>query len=435
VGGISIVRVSGEKALFFAKTLTKRDEFKPRFAHLCSIYDSSDTLIDEAIVIYFKAPYSFTGEDVVEFQTHGNALIAQIIIDEILSLGGRLADPGEFTKRAFLNSKIDLSQAEAISSLIDAKSKDAIKLLSKQLKGELKSFVDEIRDKLVEILAYIEVNIDYAEEDLPSDLEEDIKEKLNSINSLLASTLTASRLREGMIEGYKISIIGKPNVGKSTILNKLLSYERAIISDIAGTTRDTIEESLRVGTHLVKVVDTAGIRSADDEIEKIGIKRSKQSADESEIIIAVFDLSRELDSEDREILSILDHYKDEKEIIVLLNKSDIAVQSFDKTPFKEYRVIEFSKESSIDELVDTIKMILDKSSMDDDMILTSKRQVKCVEDSYNHINEALQNLDMDELELFAYNINDAIQSISAITTTFERDEILDKMFGSFCLGK
>ena len=280
-------------------------------------------MIDEAIVIYYKAPYSFTGEDVVEFQTHGNSLISELIIDEIVKLGGRLANPGEFTKRAFLNSKIDLSQAEAISSLIDAKSKDAIKLLSKQLIGELKTFVDDIRDKLVEILAFIEVNIDYAEEDLPEDLEDDIVRKLKKINSLLNSTLISSRLREGMVEGFKISIIGKPNVGKSTILNKLLSYDRAIISDIAGTTRDTIEESLRVGSHLVKVVDTAGIRSAKDEIEKIGIQRSKKSADESEIILAVFDLSREFSSEDEEILSLIKSYKEKKDIVVILNKTDI----------------------------------------------------------------------------------------------------------------
>jgi len=421
--------------LEFAKSITKKSDFKPRFAYLCNLYDSEETLIDESIVIYFKSPYSFTGEDVVEFQTHGSSLISELIIDEILKLGGRLANPGEFTKRAFLNSKIDLSQAEAISSIIEAKSKDAVKLLSRQLKGELKNFVDDIRDKLVEILAFIEVNIDYAEEDLPEDLEDDIKQKLLKISELLSSTLTSSKLREGMIEGFKISIIGKPNVGKSTILNKLLSYERAIISDIAGTTRDTIEESLRVGSHLVKIVDTAGIRNANDEIEKIGIQRSRQSADESEIIIAVFDQSRELDGEDRSILDILKLYKDEKEIIVILNKSDIAKESFDKDIFSDYTTIEFSKSSLVDELVKKIEDILDTTDIDHQMILTSKRQVKCVEDSYSYINEAMENLDMDELELFAYNINDAITSISSITTSFERDEILDKMFSSFCLGK
>ncbi len=361
-------------------------------------------------------------------------MISELIIDEIVELGGRLANPGEFTKRAFLNSKIDLSQAEAISSLIDAKSKDAIKLLSKQLKGELKTFVDDIRDKLVEILAFIEVSIDYAEEDLPEDLEDDIVKKLNEINSLLNSTLISSRLREGMVEGFEISIIGKPNVGKSTILNKLLSYDRAIVSDIAGTTRDTIEESLKVGSHLVKIIDTAGIRSANDEIERIGIQRSKKSADESDIILAVFDLSRELSSEDEEILSLIKNYKEKKDIVVILNKTDIE-SNFDRDRFKEFRVLEFSKSSSIDSLVKEIEKILDSKSTQDDMILTSKRQVKCIEDAKNYIEDALENLSLDELELFAYNINDAIASISSITTTFEKDEILDKMFSNFCLGK
>ncbi len=391
-------------------------------------------MIDEAIVLYFKNPNSFTGEDVVEFQTHGSSLISEMILEEVIKLGGRLANPGEFTKRAFLNEKIDLSQAEAISKLIEAKSKDAVKLLSKQLKGELGFFVEDIRDKLVEILAFIEVNIDYAEEDLPLDLAEQIKQKLHDIHQLLKTTLTSSKLREGMIEGFKISIIGKPNVGKSSILNKLLSYDRAIISDIAGTTRDTIEESLRVGTHLVKVVDTAGIRSASDEIEKIGIQRSKKSAEESEIILAVFDISDKFGDEDREILSLINKYNDSKQIIVILNKKDKKIK-YDKSLFDGFESIEFSKDDSIDMIVQKIKTILDATDISGEMLLTSKRQVGHVEDTCNHIEEAVQNLDMDELELFAYNINDAISSISSITKSFERDEILDKMFGSFCLGK
>ena len=419
----------------FAKKLTKKDELKPRFAHLCSLFDSDDNLIDEAIVIYFKNPHSYTGEDVVEFQTHGSSLIAELIIDEVIKLGARLASAGEFTKRAYLNSKIDISQAEAISKLIVAKSKDAVKLLSKQLKGELGEFVTDIRDKLLEVLAFIEVNIDYAEEDLPPDLEEQIVKRLEDINTFLKSTLTSSELREGMIEGFKISIIGKPNVGKSTILNKLLSFDRAIVSDIAGTTRDTIEESLRVGTHLVKVVDTAGIRESSEAIEKIGIDRSKQSAKESEIILAVFDTSRALDAEDKKIIELLKEFEDEKEIVLILNKTDIYHDSFDKSIFASYKVLEFSKEKNIDEIVDAIKVILDKDSYEDEITLTSKRQVEAVKKAYHDIDTALENIQINELELFAYNINDAIEAISSITKSYDRDEILDKMFSSFCLGK
>jgi tRNA modification GTPase len=191
---------------------------------------------------------------------------------------------------------------------------------------------------------------------------------------------------------------------------------------------------LRVDTHLVKVVDTAGIRDASDEIEKIGIDRSRASADESEIILAVFDISSEFDSEDKEILSIIKSYHDSKEIVVILNKADKKIE-LDTKIFEEFDTIEFSKEHSIEVIIEKLQSILDKTSIDDDMMLTSKRQVGHVEDAYNYIEEAVENLDMAELELFAYNINDAITSISSITKSFERDEILDKMFGSFCLGK
>ena len=433
-GGISIVRLSGQNSLKLAKKITKKENLKPRFAHLCNLYDSSDEVIDEAIVIYFKNPNSFTGEDVVEFQTHGGDMVSSLIIEECIKSGARLANPGEFSKRAFINDKIDLTKAEAISALIDAKSKDAVKLLSKQLKGELKEFVEQIRDELVEILAFIEVNIDYAEEDLPKDLEEQILEKLHNISQKLSQTLLSSSLREGMIEGYKISIIGKPNVGKSTILNRLLSFDRAIISDIAGTTRDTIEESLRVGTHLVKIVDTAGIREGREEIEKIGIERSIKSSHESDIILAVFDLSRPLDSEDEKIISLLKELKD-KEIIVVYNKSDKDSKEFDKSRLEHYKSLLFSKEKSIEDIVESIKNILDKNNFDDGLVLISKRQVDAVKVANEAIKESISNLEIEELELFAYNINDAISSISSITKSFDRDEILDKMFGSFCLGK
>jgi len=434
-GGICIVRVSGKDSLSIAKKLTSKENFKPRQANLCFLKDSCDELIDEAIVIYFKSPNSYTGEDIVEFQTHGSDVIASLIVEECLNLGTRLANPGEFTKRAFLNSKIDLSKAEAIGAIINAKSANGVKLLSKQLKGELKEFVDDIRDKLVEILAYIEVNIDYAEEDLPQDLEKQILTKLHDMSDMLEQTLIASSLREGMIEGFKISIIGKPNVGKSSILNRLLSYERAIVSEIAGTTRDTLEESLMIGTHLVKVVDTAGIRETQEKIEKIGIERSLKSADESDIILAVFDLSQELNSEDKNIISLLEKYHDQKEIVVILNKSDKDSNKIDKNIFNRYETIIFNKDKDIKEIIEKIKSILDNSSAEDELILSSKRQIDAVQKANEAIKLSIENLEIDELELFAYNINDAIQAISSITQSFERDEILDKMFGNFCLGK
>ena len=298
IGSISIVRISGVNALEIAKKISKKTTFQPRLATLSYLYDKNDEIIDEALILYFKAPFSFTGEDVVEFQCHGGLAIANMIVNEVLKRGARIANPGEFSKRAFFNNKIDLSKAEAISKIIEARSEDAVKLLARQLKGELTTFVNEIREDLLFMLAYTEVSIDYAEDDLPTDIFEQIKNKMEKIKLKLSNTLEASRRREGMIEGFKVAIIGKPNVGKSSLLNKLLNYDRAIISDIAGTTRDTIEESVKIGTHIIKIVDTAGIRDANDVIEKIGIEKSIETLNEADIAIVLFDNSKVCDEED-----------------------------------------------------------------------------------------------------------------------------------------
>ena len=415
--------------------MAKKDDFKPRFATLCNLYNTSGEFIDEAIVIYFKAPKSFTCEDVIEFQCHGGLVVASLILEETLKLGARLANPGEFTKRAFLNGRIDLTKAEAIAKLIESKSLDAAKILSKQLKGELKEYMDSLRDSLIEILAYVEVSIDYAEEDLPLDLMDNISRKLDSISKELEKTLLISLKREGLIEGFKISIIGKPNVGKSSLLNSILSYNRAIISDVAGTTRDTIEEEIRVGTHLVKIVDTAGIRGeSEDFIEKMGMQRSVKAIEESDIVLAVFDNSREFDNDDKKILDLIDEYKDKKKIFVIINKMDLP-NRLDLSKFKDFDLIKISCKQDTSLVMDSIQKYLDSQSVQNDLILISKRQIEAVREALNAIKEAKEHLSEGELELFSYLLNDAISYISSITRPFERDEILDKMFSNFCLGK
>lgn len=431
VGSISIVRVSGKDALNIALKLSKKKELNPRVATLGTIYNSNDEIIDEALLIYFKNPYSFTGEDVVEFQCHGGIAISNIIMQEVLKCGARLANPGEFSKRAFLNGKIDLTKAEAIAKIIEARSEDTVKLLAKQLKGELTNFVNDIREDLLFMLAYTEVNIDYAEEDLPSDIFEQIQNKLNKIEEKLSNTLDASKRREGLIEGFKVAIVGKPNVGKSSLLNKLLNFDRAIISDIAGTTRDTIEESVKIGTHIIKIVDTAGIREADDVIEKIGIEKSIEAVNEADIVIALFDNSKSLDDEDRKILNILED-NSHKEIITVLNKCDLE-NKFEKDKLENF--VSLSTKETITPLIQKIEVILDSNTHSDDMTLVSKRQVDEVENTYSHIKQAFMSLETGELEFFAHHINEALASISNITRPYEHDQMLDVMFGSFCLGK
>ena len=431
IGSISIVRLSGEDALNIALKLTHKKSLTPRFATLCSLYNQHNEILDEALILYFKNPFSFTGEDIVEFQCHGGLAISSMIVDVAIKAGARLATPGEFSKRAFLNGKIDLTKAEAIAKIIEARSEDAVKLLAKQLKGELTFFVDDIRKDLLFMLAYTEVNIDYAEEDLPADIYAQIQTKLQAIETKLHNTLEASKRREGLIEGFKVAIIGKPNVGKSSLLNKLLNSNRAIISDIAGTTRDTIEESVKIGTHLIKIVDTAGIRQSDDVIEKIGIEKSLEAIHEADIIVALFDNSHVLNEEDKTILSLLEQTT-QKEKILVLNKCDLANQ-FDTSVLEDY--IALSTKESITPLLNTLEKILDANTHSDDMTLISKRQIMAVEQTLNHIVQASNPLQTGELEFFAYHINEALENISNITRPYEHTEMLDVMFGEFCLGK
>ncbi|MDQ1298405.1 MAG: tRNA modification GTPase, partial [Campylobacterota bacterium] len=391
-------------------------------------------LIDEAIVIYFQGPKSFTGEDVVEFQCHGGMIVAESVLRACVAAGARLAQPGEFSKRAFLNGRLDLTQAEAIASLIEAKSDDAARVLARQMKGELREYVEAIRDSLLEILAYSEVVIDYAEEDLPQDVVDQIGTKLENITKELSKTLESSRRRSGLMQGYRVAIIGKPNVGKSSLLNALLDYERAIVSEIAGTTRDTIEEQVRLGTHLIRLVDTAGIRNAHDEIEKIGIERSIAAIENSDLVIALFDNSRECDEEDRAIMELIEQFSVIKPFICILNKVDLP-QKFQTTLLEQYSPIELSCKSETQPLVDALTRIMDYDNDSEAMMLISQRQINATEQTLRAIKEAHEPLQSGELEFFSFHINQAIRSIASLTRPYELDEMFDKMFGQFCLGK
>jgi len=433
VSSISIIRVSGEAALEVAHKVSHLNKITPRHAHLTSLYTQYNELIDHAIMIYFAAPHSFTGEEIVEFQCHGGMIVAQEILDTILAYGVRLAEPGEFSKRAFLNGKIDLTEAEAISKLIEAKSVDAAKILAKQMKGELKTFVDESREALLRSLAYSEVMIDYAEEDIPDDIMQSIITQLDSLTLNIDKIVDASYRRRGLIEGFKVAIIGKPNVGKSSLLNALLSYDRAIVSDIAGTTRDTIEEQVRIGSHIIRLVDTAGIRDSDDTIEKIGIERSLSSISDADVVIALFDSSRLFDKEDKKMLELLGELK-EKHVIVALNKTDLE-NHFRVENLVGYEVLEVSAKRSFKHLTDKLEKLFDGIGECEELMLISARQIEAVTRTKRSILEAKEPLLNGELEFFSYHLQEAVKSISSISKPYDSEEILDKMFGEFCLGK
>lgn len=434
VGSIAIVRLSGGDALSIALHLSKKIDLQPRYAALTSLHHDNGTLIDEAIMIYFQEPKSFTGEDVIEFQCHGGMIVAESVLRACVAHGARLAQPGEFSKRAFLNGRMDLTQAEAIASLIEAKSDDAARILARQMKGELRVYVESIRDSLLEILAYSEVVIDYAEEDLPQDVVDQIGHKLEKITKELSKTLESSRRRSGLMQGFRVAIIGKPNVGKSSLLNVLLDYERAIVSEIAGTTRDTIEEQVRLGTHLIRLVDTAGIRNAHDEIEKIGIERSIAAIENADVVVALFDSSRESDEEDRAIIELIERFSVTKPFICVLNKVDLPRQ-FETARLERYAPIELSCKQETDSLVSALTHLMDYDNDTEAMMLISERQISATANALNSIHEAYEPLHSGELEFFSFHINQAIRSMASLTRPYELDEMFDKMFGQFCLGK
>ncbi|EDP3947919.1 tRNA uridine-5-carboxymethylaminomethyl(34) synthesis GTPase MnmE [Campylobacter jejuni] len=429
VGSISIVRLSGERALEFALKLSHKTKLTPRHATFTKLFNQNNEIIDEAIMIYFKAPYSFTGEDIVEFQTHGGISVSEVLLEELVSLGARLALAGEFSKRACLNGKMTPLKALNIQDLILSKSAFAAKIIARNMQGNLGELLEKIRTDLVKTLAFVETSIDYADDDLPSDLLEQISTMCEENSKILKEIYTLSQSKKGLIEGFKIAIVGKPNVGKSSLLNALLSYERAIVSDIAGTTRDTIEENFKLGTHLLRIIDTAGIRESKDVIEQIGVALSKKSLEDADIILAVFDASRVQDKEDEKIFDLLANT--DKKIFWILNKSDLE-NVFKNTQNKNF--IKLSAQKDITLLKEELQNYL--NSFDSEGIMVSSLDlINACKISSEAIFRAKGLLEESSLEFFAFELNLAINELARFTKDFQRDEILDEMFGNFCLGK
>jgi tRNA modification GTPase len=358
---------------------------------------------------------------------------ASLILNRCIDEGARLAEPGEFTKLAVLNSKLTLDQAEAINQLISSTNEKSAKYLAKHLQGSLGKMVEDMRASLIEALSFSEVCIDYADEDLPQDTIDRLKEKITRIADSLDCSVRSSTAREGLFLGFKVSIIGKPNVGKSSLLNKILNFERAIVSPVAGTTRDTIEEQIKIGGFSIRLVDTAGIRHTEDEIEKIGIEYSIKAFSESEIVLALFDSSHELANEDMRIVELIKSDKNKK-IIVVFTKSDLP-KLINKNIFKEFNTIEYSKNEDPVKIYMELESILNDSYDFEGDILINKRQIDAAKSAYIDILASLPFLETMELEFFSYHVKEAIGFISSITTPYDNEEMLDSMFKNFCLGK
>ncbi|WP_297810171.1 tRNA uridine-5-carboxymethylaminomethyl(34) synthesis GTPase MnmE [uncultured Helicobacter sp.] len=444
---LNVLRLSGKDSLKIAARLARTTpenlmlSLPARCAKLTKIYFSNEDLLDECILLYFKAPHSYTTQDVVEFQCHGGNFIAQSILQECLQYGARLANPGEFTKRAFLGGRIDLSQAQAVAKLIESQSAQAHKMLMRHLKGEMQDFCEKLRIDLISLLAHSEVFIDYAEEDLPKDLLENLKGKLQSILNTLHCLLEQSKAKRTMFEGYKLCIIGKPNVGKSSLLNALLHSNRAIVSEIAGTTRDSIEENFMLGGHLLRLIDTAGIHETKDFIESEGIKRSLEKVQESDLLIALFDISSPITQEDFQIIDLLKTYQKSKKIFVLLNKVDLDYK-LDWTILQDFNPIKlclkgdlYAKDSLLESFKKYLESLLDSKEESQSLLLASEYQFQAVQTCIEALQQSIFPLENTELEIFSFQINEALRAIASITKPYEYSQMLDVMFGDFCLGK
>ena len=443
-GGIGIIRISGPKSLevaeeiFFSMSGKKISEYPARTLIFGNIKDG-DKKIDEVLVAYMKGPNSYTAEDVIEINCHGGFISVKRILELVLSKDVRLAEAGEFTKRAFLNGRIDLSQAEAVIDVINAKTDKAHEVAENQLDGSLSNRIREFRDKVTELLAQVEVAIDYPEEDIEFIAYTTLEEKTRELNKDIKKLYETSESGKIFREGLKTVIVGKPNVGKSSLLNSILGENRAIVTDIPGTTRDVIEEFVNIKGIPLKIVDTAGIRETDDVVEKIGVEKSMASFDTADLIIMVVDSSSELSEEDREILEKVQG----KETIILLNKTDLH-QVIDEEEVKKYvneeNIIKISAlhNEGIEDVHDRIEAMVYKGDIksSSNVIITNSRHkdalyraMKSAEDAMRAIEDRMP---LDFVEVDLKNIWDYLGYINGDTVS---EDLLDNIFHNFCIGK
>ena len=441
--GIGIIRLSGEKCfeildkIFVPKHKGEIKGYTMKYGHIISA--SSKEIIDEVLVSYFVAPNSYTRENMCEINSHGGMIVENKILEECLKNGAMLAEPGEFTKRAFLNGRIDLSQAEAIIDIINSKTEKEMQVAQRQLKGRLSNKIEDIRKDILNIMADIEASIDYPEYDIEETTNEKIKKFLNELEEKLNSLEKTFENGKILKEGIKTAIIGKPNVGKSSLLNLILGEERAIVSNVEGTTRDTIEEYVNINGIPLKIIDTAGIRNTIDEVEQIGVKRSMDILFDAELIIAVFDDSRALDEEDEKILDLI---KDKKAII-LINKTDLKkgyVQSDERITSLHKTTIPFSvlKEEGINELYNAILELFNMNDIDleNTDIVTSSRQKNYILRAHDALNKAKESVENNmTIDITAIVLKEILEELSSITGENVSEDIINEIFKKFCLGK
>ncbi|NBK97312.1 MAG: tRNA uridine-5-carboxymethylaminomethyl(34) synthesis GTPase MnmE [Erysipelotrichia bacterium] len=430
-GAISIIRMSGKDAIAIANQLCSIDLLKKEgntISYTYIIDPKKNKAVDEVLVSIFKGRKSFTGEDVVEINAHGGIFITKQILTLCLENGARLARAGEFTQRAFLNGKLDLTQAEAINDMINAHDENATQLAMSGIKGSVAKLIHPFIEHLLDIIANIEVNIDYPEYD---DVEQLTSEKLLPMcqNWLQDIDEILNKARSGKImrEGIKTTIVGKPNVGKSSLLNALLDEDKAIVTDIEGTTRDIVEGMVRLDYITLHLIDTAGIRESDDVVEKIGIEKSKQAIEDADLVILLLDGSKPLETKDEQLLALTKH----KTRLIVYNKEDVALEK------KDEQIWISAAKHEIQALIDAINQMYEEHKIAlQQPTLNNERQISLMNQSKQHMMQAIDAMEMGmELDLVAIDLQNAYTCMKEILGEVNRDDLLDTLFSNFCLGK
>lgn len=444
-GSISVIRVSGEKSLsavsniFFNGKMESIDlEKKPTHTIQYGFICDGEKKMDEVLVLIMKGPRSYTAEDVVEIHCHGGHYICQLILHLLLKQGVRIAEPGEFTKRAFLNGRLDLSQAEAVMDVIQSKSQIALDNSLHQLNGDVKEKIQSLRQIILEDVAYLEAALDDPEhislDDFSENIEKHVKELLRETDHLIENSKNGRLIREGI----RTVIIGKPNVGKSSLLNCMLRENRAIVTDEPGTTRDTLEEDIVIGNTLLHLIDTAGIHKTKHKVEAIGIERTKESIDIADFVIGVFDASESLSQEDQEIFQLMES----RPGIILLNKTDLPkkIEEKDLLNYSEKQVISFSAATAegLEQLEQVInqQMIEQKIEITQELYITNARQKESLLQTRESLNQVMESIQIGMPEdLYAIDLTNAYESLGKIIGETVEEDIIEKIFRDFCMGK
>ncbi|NME36531.1 tRNA uridine-5-carboxymethylaminomethyl(34) synthesis GTPase MnmE [Fusobacterium sp. FSA-380-WT-3A] len=441
-GGIGIVRLSGDKAIeilgkvFKPKSQKNVEDIKSYTINYGHIYDN-ETLVDEVLVSVMKAPNTYTREDIVEINCHGGYLITEKVLELVLKNGCKIAEPGEFTRRAFLNGRLDLTQAEAVIDLIHGKTEKSISLSLNNLRGDLKEQIAHLKKILLDVAAHVNVVLDYPEEGVDEPIPDNLIRDLHNVHDTITKLVESYDKGKMIKEGIKTAIVGKPNVGKSSLLNSILREERAIVTSIAGTTRDTIEEIINIKGIPLVMVDTAGIRETQDEVENIGVQKSKKVLQEADLVLFVMDSSRELSEEDKEIYENIQSEK----VIGILNKIDIErkLDITSLTKVKKWIEISALENIGIENLENEIYNFILSENIEDSsekLIITNIRHKSALEKTKKAIENIFETIDMGyPMDLIAVDLNDAMDSLSEVTGEISSEDLLDHIFSNFCVGK